>query len=292
MDELGTVSESKSKRDVDGKAKQRCCRLVEIIVLTLVVLLVCGNFAVPTIFFYLRPTDVGGGDATSDVCLEPAVYSGATCRAELQVYQECFSGSAGSNDILIRSDINQETVETDAELLIESGLSFLNPSAECVAAIRPFLCLYLFGVCDSSSQLRQVSSSECVDLREDICATEWSAAVVFLGPGRLPVCENLPTQMPDESCVNSTSLGNISSGFMKRDASSGSQVVNFTRRECKSNYYLSNDNLCLPVCGNYTNTGNVLENTASSLIILSCCIAIISALLVIILSFTVQRKFM
>ena len=268
---------------VEKYTSQRCYKLLEVIVLTLVVLLVCGNFAVPTIFFYLRPTDVGVGDATSDVCLEPAVYSGATCRAELQVYQECFSGSVGSNgDILIRSDINQETVETDAELLIESGLSFLNPSAECVAAIRPFLCLYLFGVCDSSSQLRQVSSSECVDLRDDICANEWSAAVGFLGPGRLPVCENLPTQTPDESCMNSTSP------FSE---------FNFTSRanstlQCEEDYYLSNETLCLPVCGKYTTNSAASERVDSSITILSGCIGIISALVVVIRSFTVQRDFM
>ena len=221
------------------------------------------------------------------MCLEHVVYSGATCRAELQAYQECFSaGSAGSNgDILIRSDINQETVETDAELLIESGLSFLNPSAECVAAIRPFLCLYLFGVCDSSSQLLQVSSSECVDLRDDICATEWSAAVGFLGPRSLPVCEDLPTQIADESCMNSTSP------FSE---------VNFTSRadsmpQCGAEFYLSNESLCLPVCGNYTNNGVIVDDSDSLenvFVVLTCCIAIICGFLVLVVSFTAQREFM
>ena len=44
--------------------------------------------------------------------MEPAVYTGDTCRVELQMYQECFSGSSSGSDILIRSDIDQETVET------------------------------------------------------------------------------------------------------------------------------------------------------------------------------------
>ena len=216
------------------------------------------------------------------MCLEPAVYSGATCRAELQVYQECFSGSAGSNgDILIRSDINQETVEADAELLIESGLSFLNPSAECVAAIRPFLCLYLFGVCDSSSQLRQVSFSECVDLRDDICATVWSAAVGFLGDSVLPVCEELSVPQT-RNCQNDSEVI-----FASNATTSAKAVV-----ECRNDYYLNNESLCLPVCGNFTQEGVLIETSEAVVTILSCCIAVISALLVIILSFTVQRQFM
>ena len=223
------------------------------------------------------------------MCLEPAVYSGATCRAELQVYQECFSGSAGSNgDILIRSDINQESVEADAELLIESGLSLLNPSAECVAAIRPFLCLYLFGVCDSSTQLRQVSSSECVDLRDDICATVWSAAVGFLGPGTLPVCEELSTLT--ETCMNDNSSGNsdpLPSVTSTVNAST-SEIV----RECRDDYYLSNDSLCLPVCGNYTEDGVSAEIRDTVITLFSSIIALICAFLVIVLSFTIQRRFM
>ena len=290
----------------DGASKttnETIWRFLEVTILCLVCLLVCGNFALPTIFYYTRPTEVrysesrwlyianppciqtGNGKSSSvPMCLEPAVYSGATCRAELQVYQECFSaGSAGSNgDILIRSDINQETVETDAELLIESGLSFLNPSAECVAAIRPFLCLYLFGVCDSSSQLRQVSSSECVDLRDDICATEWSAAVGFLGPGSLPVCEELPTQTADDSCMNSTSP------FSE---------VNFTSRadsmpQCGADFYLANESLCLPVCGNYTNNGVIVDSLENVFVVFASCIAIICSFLVIVVSFTAQRELM
>ena len=222
-----------------------------------------------------------------DVCLEPAVYSGATCRAELQVYQECFSGSAGSNgDILIRSDINQETVETDAELLVESGLSFLNPSAECVAAIRPFLCLYLFGVCDSSSQLRQVSSSECVDLRDDICATEWSAAIGFLGPGTLPVCEELPT-LQTESCVEPIIAGTSpievsGSGLLTENSSVVPSNVN-----CSSGFYLTDDQLCMPLCGNwvYTEADTILS-------LLVCCVGVICGIAVYVLTFTVQREAM
>ena len=230
---------------------------------------------------YCRPTIQTGNDNSSsvDVCLEHVVYSGVTCRAELQVYQECFSGSAGSNgDILIRSDINQETVETDAELLINGALSFLNPSAECLAAIRPFLCLYLFGVCDSSSQLRQVSSSECVDLRDDICATEWSAAVGFLGPGKLPVCEELSVQMADKSCsVNSTSTFSEENFTSRADSTP----------QCEEDYYLSNESLCLPVCGNYT-----LDDLSDVFTVLSSCIAIVCGILVIVISFTIQRELM
>ena len=45
-------------KDVPSQNKKRICRFLEVIILSLVVLLVCGNFALPTIFYYTRPTEV------------------------------------------------------------------------------------------------------------------------------------------------------------------------------------------------------------------------------------------
>ena len=222
--------------------------------------------------------------------MEPAVYTGDTCRVELQMYQECFSGSSSDSDILIRSDIDQETVEKEAELLIDGGISFLTPSAECLGAIRPFLCLYSFGLCGSTGQLRQVSSSECVDLRDDICAREWNAAIGFLGSGALPVCEELPSL--SDSCTSDTSLmsgfGEPSSVENVSLGLNNSEVA----RECRDDYYLSEQNLCRPVCGNYSENSVRSESITTAIVVTTLCMTIICGVIVIVRSFTVQRKFM
>ena len=72
------------------------------------------------------------------------------------------------------------------------GLSFLSPSPQCREGIMPFLCLYIFTLCDSSNNLHTTSRDDCLELRDNICAEEWSQAVGFLGPGVLPLCGDLP----------------------------------------------------------------------------------------------------
>ena len=50
-----TKSYQARKKEEPSKAikNKKVCRFVEVIGLSLVVLLVCGNFALPTIFYYL-----------------------------------------------------------------------------------------------------------------------------------------------------------------------------------------------------------------------------------------------
>ena len=50
----------------DVKAGLRCYRMLEAVVLTAVIVAVCGVFTVPTIFFALRPTVVGHYRLASD----------------------------------------------------------------------------------------------------------------------------------------------------------------------------------------------------------------------------------
>ena len=45
-----------------------------------------------------------------------------------------------------------------------NGLRFLNPTPECREVVEPFLCLYTFGLCDSSGELYLPSSGECETL--------------------------------------------------------------------------------------------------------------------------------
>jgi hypothetical protein len=90
----------------------------------------------------------------------------------------------------IPSLTNQEEGERNARTLV-NGLSFFSPSPECREAITPFLCLYIFTLCDSDNHLRTILREDCLELRENICADVWSLAVGVLPTGVLPVCENL-----------------------------------------------------------------------------------------------------
>ena len=97
--------------------------------------------------------------------------------------------------------------ESTARDLIPS-LEFLRPSDECREAVTPFLCLDLFGLCDSSGVSLQPTSGQCEDVRDRVCRTEWATAL-SLGVD-LPDCESFPSEQA--SCQSQRSNG---SGMQK-----------------------------------------------------------------------------
>ena len=114
------------------------------------------------------------------------------------MWEECFSGQlASSTDV--PSTVDQTETEETARNLLELGLPFLQPSLECELSIRPFICLYLFGVCDANSEYHQISKRECLSMRDEICIREWIEAENYLDQDVLPHCELLPDQT--DKCV-------------------------------------------------------------------------------------------
>ena len=139
---------------------------------------------------------VASVNKTDSLCLEVLPYAGEVCKDTLTSLQTCFSGEAST--LNIPTIVDQETSEMDAQSLM-SGLNFLQPTEECREAIVPFICLFTFKLCDSSSHLHTVLRADCLTLRDGICADEWRQAEGFLGDGVLPVCEDLPDNVAE--CV-------------------------------------------------------------------------------------------
>ncbi len=134
------------------------------------------------------------------LCEQPIIYNGEACFSELGYWQQCFSQQA-SIDIYLPSNIDPEQAEKKA-MSFFGGLPFLSPSPECVTDLNPFLCLYLFGSCDSNNQSHQVTQADCERLRDDVCAREWAQAERILGEGVLPQCSDFASQ-EEESCLAS-----------------------------------------------------------------------------------------
>ena len=129
-------------------------------------------------------------------------YTGDICFSELTELQSCYA--AHKSMPRVPHDTNQEEAEVAAKRLLQ-GLPLLFPSPECEAAIRPFLCLYLFGSCDSvSNQPHQITQKDCETVRDDVCAREWALGERYLGQGVLPDCSTLPSQENECQGINST----------------------------------------------------------------------------------------
>ena len=129
---------------------------------------------------------------SSQVCAETMPYSGEICSDLLLDLQTCFSGASLSTPALnIPVSVDQDEEESNSVQLF-NGLSFINPSPECSEQVMPFLCLHIFGLCDVNGNHHTTLRDECINLRDNVCSSEWVTAMNFLPAETLPVCEDLP----------------------------------------------------------------------------------------------------
>ena len=212
-------------------------------------------------------------------CTQVSEYSGEVCRDELVSLQMCFSGV--TSPLNIPSSIDQQSRENDAMSLV-NGLSFLNPSQQCSEAIMPFLCLSIFSLCDSNNTLHTILRQDCLDIRDDVCAREWSQAVAFLGDGVLPVCEDLPDIIED--CTGNSNISDINDQIIPSlgNQSSGDDIL-----ECAEGFFFDENRteLCRPTCGEFGTTPlsvQIVEDVCA-------CICFIASIIVFIMALTVQR---
>ncbi len=118
-------------------------------------------------------------------CSPGFTYTGKICLNELTT-QQCSSNS--SDDLRVAVE-NQEDLEQYLVVLLNHFFPNVNPSPECDAAMRSFICLYSFGMCDGNVTLPFTRNS-CMDVRDEVCEREWKEISDFIGPGILPICED------------------------------------------------------------------------------------------------------
>ena len=82
-------------------------------------------------------------------------------------------------------------------------LNLLRPSAACTEAVVPFLCVFLFGLCDSSGVSIQPTSVQCEQIRDVLCPDQWRQAALVVD---LPDCSSFPVEQ--HSCLVGSASGN------------------------------------------------------------------------------------
>ena len=148
-------------------------------------------------------------DVISMTTCSAEVYLGSTCREELLSCSPHMDGK-----INIPSNGNQEETE-ERVMQLSLGFQLLNPSLECMQVAKPFLCLYLFGLCSRGEELLP-SPDQCETVRSSACAVEWQRAAVIVGMNQLPQCELLPsTNSESEELHNCLRKLNITQYFSR-----------------------------------------------------------------------------
>lgn len=180
------------------------------IVLFLLMATVSAPLSLPMIFYKINFTNEPADDGpASHDCKKTAtalVRNESVCWEELRNTLLSRNCTAGASISVINS------AEASFKNML-GKLSLLGPSKSCQEAAMPFLCLYLFGgVCTGGSEsvLLQPTSSQCSELRDDVCKQEWEIALTF--DVRLPDCETFPNK--STSCHRSRNIEDNTVGML------------------------------------------------------------------------------
>ena len=85
-------------------------------------------------------------------------------------------------------------------MLIESFSTVI--SEECSAAAIPFICQYVYPPCDSSGTAQFITREKCINIRDDVCKTEWRIAMFTEQRNLLPVCETFDADNESSSVTS------------------------------------------------------------------------------------------
>ena len=131
-------------------------------------------------------------------------------------------------------------------------------SEECLAAVMPFLCQYVYPPCDGNGSRQFITQEQCVDIRDEVCEIEWRLAMNTQQGNLLPVCETFST-----------------------DNESTSIVIENDPEPLRCHYQFKDFcGLCLPLCGAFSQYPDQVRFAERAVIILSAVLALIGGFIV------------
>ena len=133
-------------------------------------------------------------------CAAPISYTDTVCQEELKSIKGCLlSSTSESVHPLIATDSNLEAARNILSYIDSDSSGLVSPA--CVVEVKPFLCLYFFGLCDTTDGVTyQPSASHCRNLRDNVCAKEWELVARFgqILPD-IPALPNCDVEFSDEA---------------------------------------------------------------------------------------------
>ena len=209
-------------------------------------------------------------------------YTGLTCQQELHFFQTCLFNS--TREILISSDQQLEDLEEMAEFFF-NAFPILNPSQECLTAIFPLLCLYIFPMCGDNGTVYQPSSAQCVEVSTGVCREEWENAVSIAGD-LIPSCSTFSDEPTVDHCMSA--IGETT------EQTPSTESINTTVQlmpNCSLNFFRDkSDGLCKPVCNDWEALPHSTTVLIDSLLILGSCVYLVSAVVALGLSLAFNRQ--
>jgi len=180
------------------------------------------------------------------------------------VCSQSLSPYTNSNGILItmvNNDVQPEHISTFLTIL-ESGFA----RKECTDVVLPFVCQYVYPPCDSDGNPLLVTEEECVDIRDNVCATEWMIAMSTDLSQLLPNCEDFGGDSSVETIRNVT--------------------------EPLTCHYQFGEfcGICLPLCGKFSQYSAQTKLSGRGLIIFCCTFELLGGFIFLTASIIRRKK--
>ncbi|KAL5515467.1 hypothetical protein EMCRGX_G000637, partial [Ephydatia muelleri] len=234
--------------------------LIEILATSVAIAFVFVLLSLPTVFYFLPPKSQKK-QSDEKGCVN---YSKSTCFQALSEISACLPGTQhNDSSIKIAANVDQETNDETAQLII-SGLPLLGASEMCKSSLIPFMCLYLFPLCDGKGMAHKPSIDQCIEISTVLCKDEWQKAQsISTVKNQLPDCQRLSisasclgmhAQALDEK--NNTIINNMP------ELSEANQI------NCTEPFYFSNGT-CLPLCDKWKQYSNEKSAAIDVITILS-----------------------
>ena len=138
-------------------------------------------------------------------------------------------------------------------------------SKECLSVAVPFLCQHYFPPCDSNGNVQFITQQQCINIREEVCLSEWRLVMATELGSLLPVCEAV--------------------GVSDNSTEKMSRLI-----PPKCHYQFKEFcGVCLPLCGMFSQYPDQIKLIEKTVIIIAAVMALIGGILVFIAS-TIRRK--
>ena len=134
-------------------------------------------------------------------------------------------------------------------------------SDECSAVVMPFLCQYAYPPCDGNGSAQFITQEQCINIRDEVCKTEWRFAMTTEQGNLLPVCETFGANNQSSSIRNE---------------------LNITE-PLKCHYQFKEFcGLCLPLCGTFSQYPDQVRFGGRAVIILAAVLGLTGGFVILI----------
>ena len=194
----------------------------------------------------------------------------------------CLPGTQhNDSSVKIAANVDQETNDETAQLII-SGLPLLGASEMCKSSLIPFMCLYLFPLCDGKGMAHKPSIDQCIEISTVLCKDEWQKAQsISTVKNQLPDCQRLSIST---SCLGKDDFQNLYAQTITffylgmhaqaLDEKNNTIINNMpelseaNQINCTEPFYFSNGT-CLPLCDKWKQYSNEKSAAIDVITILS-----------------------